>query len=81
MTLQTDLVLDGDEKGPWCFTTNPTVKFQQCNVPKCSSLSPTSLPSVAPSRGRAPIKIAGGLSDLERLGHHTHSFFKPINVG
>ncbi|CAK7301102.1 PLG [Vulpes lagopus] len=26
---------DNDEKGPWCYTTNPDVRFDYCNIPEC----------------------------------------------
>jgi len=27
---------DDDEAGPWCYTTDPNVRFGYCNVPECS---------------------------------------------
>ncbi|KAF6114449.1 hypothetical protein HJG60_010449 [Phyllostomus discolor] len=27
---------DGDDKGPWCFTTDPRVRWEFCNLKKCS---------------------------------------------
>lgn len=26
---------DNDENGPWCYTTDPDVRFEYCDVPKC----------------------------------------------
>ncbi|KAM4695151.1 plasminogen [Discoglossus pictus] len=26
---------DGDSNGPWCYTTNPDVRFQYCNIQQC----------------------------------------------
>ncbi|KAM9316694.1 plasminogen [Gastrophryne carolinensis] len=26
---------DGDSKGPWCYTTDPTLRFEYCNIPQC----------------------------------------------
>ncbi|XP_006868535.1 PREDICTED: plasminogen-like isoform X2 [Chrysochloris asiatica] len=26
---------DNDEKGPWCYTTNPEKRFDYCNIPEC----------------------------------------------
>ncbi|KAF4796290.1 hypothetical protein TURU_085266 [Turdus rufiventris] len=26
---------DGDEKGPWCYTTDPDTRFDYCNIPEC----------------------------------------------
>ncbi|CAG5104057.1 Oidioi.mRNA.OKI2018_I69.chr1.g1072.t1.cds [Oikopleura dioica] len=26
---------DGDENGPWCYTTDPDVRFEYCDVPRC----------------------------------------------
>ncbi|OXB57260.1 hypothetical protein ASZ78_007520 [Callipepla squamata] len=26
---------DNDEKGPWCYTTDPTTRFDYCNIPEC----------------------------------------------
>lgn len=25
----------GEEKRPWCFTTNPTIRWQHCDIPRC----------------------------------------------
>lgn len=25
----------GNEPMPWCFTTDPNVRWQYCNIPKC----------------------------------------------
>ena len=29
---------DNDEKGPWCYTTDPYKRFEYCDIPECSSL-------------------------------------------
>uniref|UniRef100_A0A8D0EAB2 Plasminogen n=1 Tax=Salvator merianae TaxID=96440 RepID=A0A8D0EAB2_SALMN len=26
---------DNDDKGPWCYTTDPTIRFDFCNIPEC----------------------------------------------
>ncbi|XP_023583752.1 plasminogen isoform X3 [Trichechus manatus latirostris] len=26
---------DNDEKGPWCYTTNPEVRYDYCDIPQC----------------------------------------------
>uniref|UniRef100_A0A8B9MUB3 Plasminogen n=1 Tax=Accipiter nisus TaxID=211598 RepID=A0A8B9MUB3_9AVES len=26
---------DGDESGPWCYTTDPATRFDYCNIPEC----------------------------------------------
>ncbi|XP_074944138.1 plasminogen-like isoform X2 [Phalacrocorax aristotelis] len=26
---------DGDESGPWCYTTDPATRFDYCNIPDC----------------------------------------------
>ncbi|NWV64471.1 PLMN protein, partial [Malurus elegans] len=26
---------DEDEKGPWCYTTDPAIRFDYCNIPEC----------------------------------------------
>ncbi|XP_075059363.1 plasminogen-like [Mixophyes fleayi] len=26
---------DGDENGPWCYTTDPSTRFEFCNIPQC----------------------------------------------
>lgn len=26
---------DSDEKGPWCYTTDPETRYGYCNIPKC----------------------------------------------
>ncbi|NXQ94582.1 PLMN protein, partial [Sagittarius serpentarius] len=28
---------DGDESGPWCYTTDPATRFDYCNIPECES--------------------------------------------
>ncbi|XP_068721575.1 uncharacterized protein [Montipora capricornis] len=32
-------------KGPWCFTTNETVQWEYCGVPRCAEEAPSSPPS------------------------------------
>ncbi|XP_068700490.1 uncharacterized protein [Montipora foliosa] len=32
-------------KGPWCFTTNETVQWEYCGVPRCAKEAPSSPPS------------------------------------
>ncbi|KAG7219107.1 hypothetical protein INR49_019315, partial [Caranx melampygus] len=27
---------DGDSGGPWCYTTDPTTRWEHCNVPSCT---------------------------------------------
>ena len=34
---------DADEKGPWCYTTDPNTRYEYCNIPKCVP-QPTSSP-------------------------------------
>ena len=29
---------DGDVDGPWCYTTDPNVRFEFCDIPKCETL-------------------------------------------
>ena len=29
---------DGDEKGPWCYTTDPKKRFEYCDIPKCDDV-------------------------------------------
>lgn len=26
---------DNDEKGPWCYTTDPNQRFDYCSIPQC----------------------------------------------
>lgn len=26
---------DGDPRGPWCYTTDPAVRFQSCGIKSC----------------------------------------------
>ncbi|NWI50052.1 PLMN protein, partial [Calyptomena viridis] len=26
---------DGDESGPWCYTTDPAIRYDYCNIPEC----------------------------------------------
>ncbi|NWQ63330.1 PLMN protein, partial [Neopipo cinnamomea] len=26
---------DGDENGPWCYTTDPATRYDYCNIPEC----------------------------------------------
>uniref|UniRef100_A0A8B9IRQ4 Plasminogen n=1 Tax=Amazona collaria TaxID=241587 RepID=A0A8B9IRQ4_9PSIT len=28
---------DGDENGPWCYTTDPATRFDYCNIPECDN--------------------------------------------
>lgn len=53
---------DSDPKGPWCYTTDPSVRWEYCNLKRCSETggsvaeSPTvsEIPSVpgTPETGR-----------------------------
>ena len=36
---------DGDANGPWCYTTNPAIRFQYCDVPNCNIHPSTSIPT------------------------------------
>lgn len=27
---------DNSTTGPWCFTKNPSIRYQKCNIPQCS---------------------------------------------
>ena len=29
---------DDDEKGPWCYTTDPKKRFEYCDIPECDSI-------------------------------------------
>ena len=36
-----NILIDGDEKGPWCYTTNPRARFDYCDIPKCTEIPTT----------------------------------------
>ena len=49
------IFIDGDEEGPWCYTTDPGIRYDYCDIPKCSGARPTEdiesiLGTVGPSR-------------------------------
>uniref|UniRef100_A0A2K6GMV5 Plasminogen n=1 Tax=Propithecus coquereli TaxID=379532 RepID=A0A2K6GMV5_PROCO len=52
---------DGDDNGPWCYTTNPRKLFDYCDIPQCAP-SPTSFncgkPQVEPKK--CPGRVVGG---------------------
>ncbi|EPY85229.1 plasminogen [Camelus ferus] len=31
---------DNDEKGPWCYTTDPNTRFDYCDIPECEATPP-----------------------------------------
>lgn len=35
---------DSSTSGPWCYTTDPTVRREECSVPVCGELGPRSRP-------------------------------------
>ena len=42
---------DGDDEGPWCYTTNPNVRWEYCSqIPRCSSSNPGCGPKPTPGR-------------------------------
>ena len=45
---------DGDDNGPWCYTTHPKVRWEYCKIPRCSSSNPgcesTPMPTTLPSK-------------------------------
>ncbi|GAA6226940.1 plasminogen isoform X1 [Lates japonicus] len=60
---------DGD-RAPWCYTTDPQVRWEYCNLEKCSSSVPAPTKPPAPSAPSAPTqtppetdcKVGNGLS-------------------
>uniref|UniRef100_A0A4W6D7I7 Plasminogen n=1 Tax=Lates calcarifer TaxID=8187 RepID=A0A4W6D7I7_LATCA len=60
---------DGD-RAPWCYTTDPQVRWEYCNLEKCSSSAPESTNPPPPSAPSTPTqtpperdcKIGNGLS-------------------
>lgn len=41
----------GEEPRPWCYTTDPLVRWQPCDIPQCGSLDPATHPSkLAPKK-------------------------------
>lgn len=40
---------DNDEKGPWCYTTDPATRFDYCDIPECEGQEPLRTPSRLPS--------------------------------
>uniref|UniRef100_A0A8C9DR42 Plasminogen n=1 Tax=Prolemur simus TaxID=1328070 RepID=A0A8C9DR42_PROSS len=52
---------DGDENGPWCYTTNPRKLFDYCDIPQCAP-PPSSFncgkPQVEPKK--CPGRVVGG---------------------
>merc|ERR1719284_1210911 len=42
---------DGDDNGPWCYTTNPKVRWEYCKqIPRCSSSNPGCGPKPIPTQ-------------------------------
>ncbi|XP_034018016.1 plasminogen isoform X2 [Thalassophryne amazonica] len=41
---------DGDPK-PWCFTTNPTKRWDFCSIPRCTTQRPTITPELSCASG------------------------------
>ncbi|XP_060947279.1 plasminogen [Limanda limanda] len=41
---------DGDPR-PWCFTTNPTKRWEFCSIPRCPSEPPTIVPELTCATG------------------------------
>lgn len=39
---------DNDEKGPWCYTTDPATRFDYCDIPECEGQELPQTPSCLP---------------------------------
>ncbi|KAG8519568.1 Prothrombin, partial [Galemys pyrenaicus] len=50
---------DGSPTGPWCYTTDPTVRREECSVPLCGERG---------TEGPGPVAKAGVLTGLSSLG-------------
>uniref|UniRef100_A0A8D0XBY2 Plasminogen n=1 Tax=Sus scrofa TaxID=9823 RepID=A0A8D0XBY2_PIG len=50
---------DGDDNGPWCYTTNPQKLFDYCDVPQCETSSfDCGKPKMEPKK--CPARVVGG---------------------
>ncbi|XP_066553558.1 plasminogen [Amia ocellicauda] len=54
---------DGEPK-PWCFTTNPTKRWEFCNIPRCTSEPPSIAPELTCATGDG-INYRGTISVTE----------------
>nr|XP_014341332.1 PREDICTED: plasminogen [Latimeria chalumnae] len=49
---------DGDINGPWCYTTDPNLKWENCDIPKCEVSTSCGKPKTEPKK--CPGRIVGG---------------------
>ena len=50
---------EGDSKGPWCYTTDPSVRWGYCHIPDCDTCD------ILNTAGSFCIPPGGGLSKFE----------------
>uniref|UniRef100_A0AAY4BXU6 Plasminogen n=1 Tax=Denticeps clupeoides TaxID=299321 RepID=A0AAY4BXU6_9TELE len=60
---------DGD-RAPWCYTTDPSARWEYCNVQKCSAKPSDSNPNLH-------IKLNGSMHAWSSMTPHYHGSFTP----
>ncbi|KAM9839999.1 plasminogen [Aulostomus maculatus] len=43
------------DRAPWCYTTDPRVRWEYCNLEKCSGIPSGSTPTVRPTTSQKPL--------------------------
>ncbi|KAJ8007506.1 hypothetical protein DPEC_G00118200 [Dallia pectoralis] len=54
----------GKSEKPWCYTTNPNIRWEYCNVPKCGEVVKTEslFPRQTPPLSSSPVSTASSMS-------------------
>ncbi|CAH1786992.1 unnamed protein product, partial [Owenia fusiformis] len=60
---------DGEPGGPWCYTTDPEVRWQYCDIPYCPNVTPPPPSPTTPLYpGVCPSKVGRPATELPRRG-------------
>ena len=75
---------EGDSKGPWCYTTDPTVKWDYCHIPDCDTceiLNSAGSQCIPPGKGLYKMnKSFLGILMISRKGYDGTRYKGTINI-
>ncbi|XP_056283620.1 plasminogen isoform X2 [Pseudoliparis swirei] len=70
---------DGD-KAPWCYTTDPGVRWEYCNLEKCSTNPPAGKPTPRPMDPQEPGTATEGPSHTDCKAGNGHTYRGPTTI-
>ena len=75
---------EGDSKGPWCYTTDPTVKWDYCHIPDCDTceiLNSAGSQCIPPGKGLYKMnKTSLDILKISRKGYDGTRYKGTINI-